>query len=113
MNRRSLIYAVTLAVLVFSGNAFAQQFTDVSVEAGLHRDYTRSWGNPLWGDFNNDGKLDWLMSNHEGPSGVTEGGTYPYIYINNGDGTFTDVQPTSGVVEQIAGHGRLAGHFDR
>ena len=38
MNRRSLIYASTLAVLVFSGTAFAQQFTDVSVEAGLHRD---------------------------------------------------------------------------
>jgi hypothetical protein len=109
MNRRSLIYASTLALLVFSGTAFAQQFTDVSVEAGLHRDYTRSWGNPLWGDFNNDGKLDLLVSNHEGPSGVKEGGTYPYIYINNGDGTFTDVQPTSGVVEQTPDTGAWQG----
>jgi hypothetical protein len=100
MNHRRLIYTSILAVLVFSETAFAQQFTDVSVEAGLHRDFTRSWGNPLWGDFNNDGKLDLLVSNHEAPSGVKEGGTYPYIYINNGDGTFTDVQPTSGVIEQ-------------
>jgi len=100
MNRRRLIYASILAVLVSSETAFAQQFTDVSEEAGLHRDFTRSWGNPLWGDFNNDGKLDLLVSNHEAPSGVKEGGIYPYIYINNGDGTFTDVQPTSGVVEQ-------------
>jgi len=100
MNRRRLIYACILAVLVSSETAFAQQFTDVSEEAGLHRDFTRSWGNPLWGDFNNDGKLDLLVSNHEAPSGVKEGGIYPYIYINNGDGTFTDVQPTSGVVEQ-------------
>ena len=109
MNRRSFIYASILAVLIFSGTAFAQQFTDVSVEAGLHRDYTRSWGNPLWGDFNNDGKLDLLVSNHEGPSGVKEGGTYPYIYINNGDGTFTDVQPTSGVVEQTPDTGAWQG----
>ena len=109
MNRRSLIYASILALLVFSGTAFAQQFTDVSVEAGFHRDFTRSWGNPLWGDFNNDGKLDLLVSNHEGPSGVKEGGTYPYIYINNGDGTFTDVQPTSGVVEQTPDTGAWQG----
>ena len=109
MNRRSLIYASTLAVLVFSGTAFAQQFTDVSVEAGLHRDLTRSWGNPLWGDFNNDGHLDLLMSNHEAPSGVAEGGIYPYIYINNGDGTFTDVQETSGVIEQTVDTGAWQG----
>jgi len=109
MNHRSLVYASILAVLVFSGTAFAQQFTDVSVEAGLHRDFTRSWGNPLWGDFNNDGKLDLLVSNHEAPSGVKEGGIYPYIYINNGDGTFTDVQPTSGVVEQTPDTGAWQG----
>jgi hypothetical protein len=62
---------------------------------------TRSWGNPLWCDFNNDGKLDLIVSNHEAPSGVAERRRFnPYIYENNGDGTFTDVQPTSGVVEQ-------------
>jgi hypothetical protein len=87
----------------------AQQFTDVSVAAGFHRELTRSWGNPLWGDFNNDGKLDLLVSNHEAPSGVTEGGTYPYIYINNGDGTFTDVQPTSGIIEQVPDTGAWQG----
>ncbi len=109
MNRRSLIYAALSPALVFSGTALAQQFTDVSVAAGLHRDYTRSWGNPIWGDFNNDGKLDLLVSNHEAPSGVAEGGVYPYIYINNGDGTFTDVQETSGVVEQTPDTGAWQG----
>ena len=100
MNRGSLFFTTVCAALLCCGTGFAQQFTDVSVEAGLVRDLTRSWGNPLWGDFNNDGKLDLLVSNHEAPSGVNEGGTYPYIYLNNGDGTFTEVSATSGVVEQ-------------
>ncbi len=61
---------------------------------------TRSWGNPVWGDFNNDGFLDLLVPNHEAPSGVLEGGIYPYIYLNNEDGTFTDVIATSGITEK-------------
>ncbi|HEY3602039.1 MAG TPA: CRTAC1 family protein [Chthoniobacterales bacterium] len=108
MNRLCLSFTSALAVLL-AGGAYAQQFTDVSVEAGLHREATRSWGNPLWGDFNNDGQLDLLVSNHEAPSGVTEGGTYPYIYLNNGDGTFTDVSATSGVVEQTPDTGAWQG----
>lgn len=89
-----------LTGLIFCATTFAQQFTDVSVAAGFHRDFTRSWGNPLWGDFNNDGRLDLLLSNHELESGVSEGGLPPYIYINNGDGTFTDVIETSGIGRQ-------------
>ena len=70
----------------------AQQFSDVSEQAGLHRNPTRAWGNPLWGDFNNDGLLDLLVPNHELQ---LSGG--PYIYLNNGNGTFTDVISTSGI----------------
>ena len=81
--------------------ALGQQFADVSVAAGLHRDPTRAWGNPMWGDFNNDGLLDLFMPNHEAPSGVTERGILPYIYINNGDGTFRDVIATSGIMEEM------------
>gem|GEM_PF-6081247 len=109
MNGRRLISASILSSLIFCGAAYAQQFTDVSEEVGLHRELTRSWGNPLFGDFNNDGLLDLLVSNHEAPSGVAEGGVYPYIYINNGDGTFTDVQPTSGIVEQVPDTGAWQG----
>lgn len=96
----ALALFTTVVVLAFAGAASAQRFTDVSDAAGLHRDLTRAWGNPLWGDLNNDGLLDLLVPNHEAPSGVLEGGIYPYIYLNNGNGTFTDVSATSGVVEQ-------------
>src|SRR5450432_2099698 len=89
----------TALVALSASTLFAQQFTDVSVAAGLHRDLTRSWGNPMWGDFNKDGLLDLFVPNHEAPS-VTEGGVLPYIYINNGDGTFRDVVATSGITTQ-------------
>ncbi|MEO8045054.1 MAG: CRTAC1 family protein [Spartobacteria bacterium] len=98
MKKPSLLFASIFTAL--SVTAFAQQFTDVSVEAGLHRDLTRAWGNPLWGDYNNDGLLDLFVSNHETPKGVQEGGILPYIYINSGDGTFTDVIATSGLMEE-------------
>ncbi len=97
--RTSLAIALLLGTLL-SGSLWAQQFTDVSVAAGLHRDPTRAWGNPLWGDFNNDGQLDLFVANHETPKGVKEGGILPYIYVNNGDGTFTDVIDTSGIADQ-------------
>lgn len=107
MIKRSLLLASLFAAV--SATALAQQFTDVSVAAGLHRDLTRAWGNPLWGDFNNDGLLDLFVSNHETPRGVQEGGILPYIYINNGDGTFTDVIATSGITDQTNDTGAWQG----
>jgi hypothetical protein len=104
--------AVTVALACsafFATSVAAQQFTDVSVEAGLHRELTRAWGNPMWGDFNNDGLLDLFVSNHETPKGVREGGILPYIYINDGDGTFTDVIATSGIMEETPDTGAWQG----
>src|SRR5439155_4898800 len=76
--RNGWFWAMTVGALALvAPAALAQQFTDVSVAAGLHREPTRSWGNPMWGDFNNDGQLDLFMPNHEAPS-QTEGGVYPY-----------------------------------
>ena len=94
--RKGLICLLLLMGLAAPVMTFAQQFTDVSVAAGLHRELTRSWGNPMWGDLNNDGLLDLFLPNHETPG--PDNGIYPYIYINNGDGTFTDVIDTSGIM---------------
>src|SRR5215469_13555793 len=71
---RMLLAGAFFGAAILAQVSFAQQFTDVSETAGLHRDYTRAWGNPLWGDFNNDGKLDLFVPNHETPKGVKQGG---------------------------------------
>jgi len=104
---KGLLLSALFAGAMLALPCFGQQFTDVSEAAGLHRDLTRAWGNPLWGDFNNDGKLDLFMPNHESTN--VPDPVFPYIYINNGDGTFTDVQPTSGIVEQSTDTGAWQG----
>ncbi len=66
-------------------------FTDVTIQAGLlsfHPTQTASWN-----DFNNDGWLDLFIGNES-----TESNLHPCeLYINNRDGTFTDVAKKSGL----------------
>jgi len=56
-------------------------FTDVRDSAGIAYDETAS--SPAWGDFDNDGWQDLFVTS------VYEG-RQPYLYRNNGDGTFTN-----------------------
>jgi enediyne biosynthesis protein E4 len=63
-------------------------FTDVSVKSGV-ADPERRYGlTAVWSDFDNDGKLDLL---------VTNDGEANYLYQGDGAGKFTDVALTSGV----------------
>ena len=72
----------------------AQSFVDVSSSAGINgTSLNKSWGSPCWGDINNDGLLDALVSVH-GVAGTNK----PFVYTNNGNGTFTNTWPTSGIV---------------
>ena len=48
-------------VTVFSSVAVAQQFHEVTAEVGLVPEAKTSWGNPIWGDINNDGFLDLIV----------------------------------------------------
>jgi ASPIC and UnbV/FG-GAP-like repeat len=57
-------------------------FTDVTASAGL-QPTGFPFGNPIWGDFDGDGDLDIFVDNHYNAA--------PYLYSNNGDGTFTDI----------------------
>jgi enediyne biosynthesis protein E4 len=63
-------------------------FTDVSQKAGVADEERRYGLTSIWSDFNNDGKLDLL---------VTDDGEPNYLYQGDGKGNFVDAGNTSGV----------------
>ena len=78
-------------------------FTDLAAAAGMQtRGYT--FGNPIWGDFDNDGDLDLFADNHFNKA--------PYLYQNNGNGTFTDIFATSGLAGPGDRHGSVWADYD-
>jgi YVTN family beta-propeller protein len=90
----SFVAAIAAMLFLMTGpSSRAQSFVDVSDSAGIADLATKSWGSPCWGDINNDGYLDILVSVH-GVNGTPR----PYVYINNHDGTFTNTYTTSGIV---------------
>ncbi|HTV05753.1 MAG TPA: CRTAC1 family protein [Acidobacteriaceae bacterium] len=63
-------------------------FTDVSKRAGVGDPEHRYGLTAMWSDFNNDGKLDLLVTNDGQPN---------YLYQGDGHGTFVEVGFSSGV----------------
>jgi hypothetical protein len=84
----SCLASMTAFFIALSSVALAQQFQEVSAQVGLFSDATESWGNPIWGDINNDGFLDLIVPIH------TVG---PFVYLSNGSGLFTDDRAASGI----------------
>jgi len=72
-------------------------FTDVTAQAGLLNNYPTQTA--VWADFNNDGLLDLFVGNEIVRDKVPWPENTPNfrLYINNGDGTFTDVGPETGI----------------
>jgi len=67
-----------------------QTFTDVATEAGL--DIPGFWMAMAFGDYNNDGHIDFFASS----TGTASNLMFPHALMkNNGDGTFTDVTNNS------------------
>src|SRR5439155_1095481 len=98
--KKAVLFLATAAgfVAALSSVSVAQQFRNVSTEAGMIPLQTRPWGNPIWGDINNDGFIDLIVPKHElSSSGPRGNGPPPFIYLNNGDGTFADIRATSGM----------------
>ena len=83
-----------LGLVALSSAAFAQQFEDVSTAAGILHVQSRAWGNPIWGDINNDGYLDLIVPVHE--LDYLGGPLTPFVYLNNKDGTFSESGIESG-----------------
>ncbi len=71
-------------------------FTDVAAAVGM-KTTGFTYGNPIWGDFDGDGNLDLFADNHFNAA--------PYLYRNNGNGSFTDIQSTSGIMGGGDKHG--------
>jgi len=97
----AVLAAVAGFVTVFSSVSLAQQFSNVSDGAGIINMKTRSWGNPIWGDINGDGLLDLIVPKHEISNvGLHRPGPPPFVYVNNGNGTFIDARATSGIKKE-------------
>ncbi|MDQ8186501.1 CRTAC1 family protein [Pelagicoccus sp. SDUM812002] len=97
-------------------NIGGKQFTDVSTSAGVSG-IANDWSSSAaWVDFDRDGLLDLFVCNYVrwprelgiemsfklagighgyGPQ-VNFTGTFPYLYLNNGDGTFREVARDNG-----------------
>ncbi len=86
-----ILFGLTLLAAVSPTGA--QQFTDVSTATGLVQEAKKSWGNPIWGDMNNDGFLDLIVPTHGLASSLG-----PFVYLNDAGNTFIDIRATSGIM---------------
>ena len=83
----SLIVIAGVAMASFPV-CLAQQFYEVTTECGFGPGITKSWGNPICGDINNDGLLDLIVPTHS---------VKPFVYLNGVDATFGDISASSGI----------------
>jgi len=104
MIKKAGIWLTSVALLVLvAGSAFAQEFTDVSKQAGVADDGLGK--GVAFADVNNDGFADLYVSNKGGSN---------KLYINNGDGTFRDTTATAGAGIDAPGFtmGSVFGDYD-
>jgi len=86
-----LLILPTLVNIQFSYSDI--QFEDVTKYAGIN--YTGKTYGSSWGDFNNDDWPDLLTLNHGSL------GKGPNLFINNQDGTFSDILPELNIYELL------------
>jgi hypothetical protein len=82
-------------------------FTDVSKQAGVGDEHGRYGFTSVFVDLNNDGKVDLLVANDSTPN---------YLYLNKGNGTFSDVSFASGFAlnqdgQEVANMGMAIGDY--
>lgn len=98
-------------------------FTDITAQAGIHfKHNTGAFGKKYlpetmgsgvcFIDYDNDGWQDIFLVNSMDWPGHNAGHSYPALYHNNHDGTFTDVTRQAGLAIEIYGQGCAVGDFD-
>ncbi|MGA2050420.1 MAG: CRTAC1 family protein [Terracidiphilus sp.] len=98
-------------------------FTDVTAQAGIHfKHNSGAFGEKYLPetmgsgvciiDFDNDGWQDILFVNSMSWPGHSTGKSYPALYHNNHDGTFTDVTRQAGLALEMYGLGCTVGDYD-
>lgn len=99
------------------------QFTDVTAQAGIHfRHNSGAFGKKYLPetmgsgvcvlDYDNDGWQDILFVNSMDWPGHKSAKSYPALYHNNHDGTFTDVTRQAGLAVEMYGLGCAAADYD-
>jgi enediyne biosynthesis protein E4 len=99
------------------------QFTDVTSQAGIHfKHNSGAFGKKYlpetmgsgacFLDYDNDGWQDILLVNSMDWPEHKSGKSYPALYHNNRDGTFTDVTRQAGLAIEIYGLGCAVGDYD-
>ncbi len=115
-SRRAHVLAGIVAAAIQIAPAAAQtsmNFTDAAATAGvrvLHSPPLSSsfmYGGGAAGDFNNDGWPDLYVVGGGGPLGPDR------LFLNNGDGTFTDHAAAWGVADLHVGFGIALGDYNR
>ena len=99
------------------------RFTDVTAQAGIHfRHNSGAFGKKYLPetmgsgvcvlDYDQDGWQDIFFVNSKDWPGHGSGKSYPALYRNNHDGTFTDITKEAGLAAEIYGLGCAVGDFD-
>jgi enediyne biosynthesis protein E4 len=99
------------------------EFTDVTAQAGIHfKHNSGAFGKKYLPetmgsgvciiDYDNDGWQDILLVNSMDWPGRKTGKSFPALYHNNKDGTFTDVTRDAGLAVEMYGMGCTVGDFD-
>jgi hypothetical protein len=98
-------------------------FSDITAQAGIHFKHNNgafgqkylpeTMGSGVcFIDYDNDGWQDILLVNSMDWPGHSKGHSYPALYHNNHDGTFTDVTRRAGLDVEMYGMGCAVGDYD-
>jgi hypothetical protein len=121
---RHLVFAISVVCAAAASRAATQvTFTDVTAASGITFVHTNGASGKKYlpetlgsgcafVDVDGDGWQDVVLVNSKGWPGRRAAPSYPALYRNNHDGTFTDITKSSGLAVELYGFGVAAADFD-